>query len=130
MVEKKFEPLTKNYSTFHPNNCQNALRNIAWGSKMQDTGKPIPDPGVKKAPDPQHRIFHRYHVDEPQKFGHLKPGLPSARLREALRKPVLLLFYLLSNFVLFMTKIISDYCKKIKPRYSSSISALQYRRIL
>lgn len=26
----------------------------------------------------------RYHVDEPQKFGHLKPGLPSDRLRQAL----------------------------------------------
>ena len=27
----------------------------------------------------------RYHVDEPQKFGHHQPGLPSAKLREALR---------------------------------------------
>lgn len=26
----------------------------------------------------------RYHVDEPQKFGHLKPGLPSEKLRQAL----------------------------------------------
>ncbi|XP_023336104.1 zinc finger CCHC domain-containing protein 8 homolog [Eurytemora carolleeae] len=28
---------------------------------------------------------NRYHVDEPQKFGHLQPGLPSSKLREALR---------------------------------------------
>jgi len=27
----------------------------------------------------------RYHVDEPQKFGHLSPGLPSKKLSEALR---------------------------------------------
>ena len=26
----------------------------------------------------------RYHVDEPQRFGHLKPGLPSKKLRKAL----------------------------------------------
>ena len=26
----------------------------------------------------------RYHEDEPQKFGHLTPGLPSSKLREAL----------------------------------------------
>ena len=26
----------------------------------------------------------RYHEDEPQKFGHLTPGLPSDKLREAL----------------------------------------------
>ena len=32
-----------------------------------------------------YEILFRYHVDEPQKFGHLQPGLPSSKLREALR---------------------------------------------
>ena len=30
------------------------------------------------------RLNTRYHVDEAQKFGHLKPGLPSKNLRRAL----------------------------------------------
>ena len=30
-------------------------------------------------------LKHRYHVDENQKFGHIRPGLPSVKLREALR---------------------------------------------
>jgi hypothetical protein len=42
---------------FTPKNCQNALQNMVFGSGIRDPGSGknpfrIPDPGVKKAPDP------------------------------------------------------------------------------
>jgi hypothetical protein len=53
--------LTKNYSTFYPKICHYALKNNGLGSGIRDSGlkKPIPDPGVKKAPD--HRSMIRIH---------------------------------------------------------------------
>ncbi len=38
-----------NYRTFYPKKCQ-VLKNMGLGSEIRK--KPIPDPGVKKAPDP------------------------------------------------------------------------------
>ncbi len=40
----------KNYKTFYQKNCQKALENMVLGSGFRK--KPIPDPGVKQAPDP------------------------------------------------------------------------------
>jgi hypothetical protein len=48
---------SKNYRTFYPKNCHKALKNMDLGSGIRDPGSGknlfrIPDPGVKKAPDP------------------------------------------------------------------------------
>jgi hypothetical protein len=48
---------SKNYRTFYKKNCQKALKNMVLGSGIRDPGSGknpfrIPDPGVKKAPDP------------------------------------------------------------------------------
>jgi hypothetical protein len=45
---------SKNYRTFYPNNCQSSSK---YGLGIRDPGDGtnpfrIPDPGVKKAPDP------------------------------------------------------------------------------
>jgi hypothetical protein len=48
---------SKNYGTFHQKIFQKALKNMVLGSGIRDPGSGknlfrIPDPGVKKAPDP------------------------------------------------------------------------------
>ncbi len=48
---------SKNYGTFYQKNCQKALKNMVVRSGIRDPGSGknpfrIPDPGVKKAPDP------------------------------------------------------------------------------
>jgi hypothetical protein len=42
--------VSKNYRTFYPKSCHKALKNMRLGSGILN--KPIPDAGVKKAPDP------------------------------------------------------------------------------
>ncbi len=54
--EKILDQFSKNYRTFYPKNCHQALKNMGLGSGIRDpgTGKNlfwIPDPGVKKATD-------------------------------------------------------------------------------
>jgi hypothetical protein len=51
------DQFSKNYRTFYPKNSHQALKNMDLGSGIRDpvSGKNlfrIPDPGVKKAPDP------------------------------------------------------------------------------
>jgi hypothetical protein len=41
---------SKKYRTFNPKNCYYALKNMGLGFGIRR--KPIPYPGVKKAPDP------------------------------------------------------------------------------
>jgi hypothetical protein len=50
---------TKHYRTFYSKNCHSSLKIIGLGSGIWDpisgktySGSRIPDPGVKKAPDP------------------------------------------------------------------------------
>ncbi len=55
--ENNLAQFSKNYRTFYPKNCQKAFKNIGLGSGIRDPGSGknifrIPDPGVKKAPDP------------------------------------------------------------------------------
>ncbi len=55
--EKNLGQFSKNYRTFYPKNCHQALKNMGLGSGNRDPGSGknlfrIPDPGVKKAPDP------------------------------------------------------------------------------
>ncbi len=51
LVKKKNSgQFAKNYRTFYPNRCHRAFKDKGLGSGIQK--KPIPDPGVKKAPDP------------------------------------------------------------------------------
>jgi hypothetical protein len=57
MLKEKFGPISKNYITFYPKSCHSALKNMGLGSGIRDPGSGknlfwIPDPGVKKAPDP------------------------------------------------------------------------------
>ncbi len=40
---------SNNYRTFYPKICHQALKNMGVGSRIRK--KPIPDPGVKMAPD-------------------------------------------------------------------------------
>ncbi len=64
MLKKKILAFSKNYRTyrtFYPENCHKALKNMGLGSgiRVPRSGKnlsQIPDPGVKKAPDPGSRI--------------------------------------------------------------------------
>jgi hypothetical protein len=56
-LRKKIGPISKNYRTFYPKSCHSALKNMGLGSGIRDPGSGknlfwIPDPGVKKAPDP------------------------------------------------------------------------------
>ncbi len=44
-MKKDLGQISKNYRTFYPKNCHQAPENMSLGSR-------IPDPGVKKAPDP------------------------------------------------------------------------------
>jgi hypothetical protein len=57
---KNLGQFSKNYRTFYSKNCHLALKNMGLGSGIWK--KPIPDPGVKKAPDPdpQHCIRDSY----------------------------------------------------------------------
>jgi hypothetical protein len=55
----KLAQFSKNYRTFYPKNCHEALKYMGLGSgirdpvsEIQDPAKTIPDPGIKKAPDP------------------------------------------------------------------------------
>ncbi len=55
--EKNLAQFSKNYGSFYPKNCHQALKNVGLGSGIRDPGSGknlfrIPDPGVKKAPDP------------------------------------------------------------------------------
>jgi hypothetical protein len=50
LKKKNLGQFLKNYRTFYQKNCQKALQNMVLGSGIRK--KPIPDPGVKKAPDP------------------------------------------------------------------------------
>ncbi len=43
---------SNNYRTFYQKNCQKALKNMVLGSGIRKNLFRIPDPGVKKAPDP------------------------------------------------------------------------------
>jgi hypothetical protein len=43
---------SKKYRTFYQKNCQKALKNTVLGSGIRKKPIRIPDPGVKKAPDP------------------------------------------------------------------------------
>ncbi len=69
--EKNLGQFSKNYRTFYPKNCHEALKNMALGSGIRDPGSGknlfrIPDPGIKgtgsririrntdRIPDPQH----------------------------------------------------------------------------
>jgi hypothetical protein len=64
MLKKNFEQIFKrfkNYRTFYSKNCHHALKNMGFGSGIRDPGSGknlfrIPDPGIKKAPDPGNRI--------------------------------------------------------------------------
>ncbi len=61
LKEKNLGQFSKNYRTFYQKNCQKALQNMVLGSGIRDPGSGknpfrIPDPGVKKAPDPGSRI--------------------------------------------------------------------------
>ncbi len=54
---KKLGQFSKNYRTFYQKNGQKALKNMVLGFGIRDPGSGknlfrIPDPGVKKAPDP------------------------------------------------------------------------------
>ncbi len=48
--EKNLAQFSKNYWSFYPKNCHQALNNMGLGSRKNLFR--IPDPGVKKAPDP------------------------------------------------------------------------------
>jgi hypothetical protein len=73
--EKNLGQFSKNFKTFYPKNCHEALKNMGWdpGSEIREPGSGIrdprsgirepgsgirknlfriPDPGVKRAPDP------------------------------------------------------------------------------
>ncbi len=56
MLKKKtLGQFSKNYRTFYSKNCHYALKSMCLGSEIRDPEKNlfrIPDPGVKKAPDP------------------------------------------------------------------------------
>ncbi len=57
LKEKNLGQFSKNSRTFYSNNCHYALKNMGLGSGIRDSGSGknlfwIPDPGVKKAPDP------------------------------------------------------------------------------
>jgi hypothetical protein len=52
--EKNLGHFSKNYRTFYPKIVTMLSKIWVWdpGSEIVDPEKPIPDPGVKKAPDP------------------------------------------------------------------------------
>jgi hypothetical protein len=50
LKKKSLGHFSNNYRTFYQKNCQKALKNMVLGSGIRK--KPIPDPGVKKEPDP------------------------------------------------------------------------------
>jgi hypothetical protein len=57
LKKKNLGQFSKNYRTFYQKNGQKALQNMVLGSGIRDPGSGknpfrIPDPGVKKAPDP------------------------------------------------------------------------------
>ncbi len=68
LKKKNLSQFSKNYWSFYPKNCHQALKNIGFESGIQDPGsgkKPIPDPGSRGQkgsgsripdPDPQHCI--------------------------------------------------------------------------
>jgi hypothetical protein len=62
MLKKKIWPnFPKIIEVFYPKNCHQTLKNMGLGSGIRDPGSGknlfrIPDPGVKKAPDPESRI--------------------------------------------------------------------------
>ncbi len=45
LKKKKFGPISKNYRTFYPKNCHQALKNMGLGSGIRK--KAIPDPGSR-----------------------------------------------------------------------------------
>jgi|688.fasta_scaffold1226266_2 hypothetical protein len=51
MLKKKIWPIFKELWNILLKNLSPALKNMSLGSKIRK--KPIPDPGVKKAPDPE-----------------------------------------------------------------------------
>jgi hypothetical protein len=51
-TEKNSNELTKNYRTFYIQQLSLSTQKMGRGSEIQDSEKPIPDPRVKKAPDP------------------------------------------------------------------------------
>jgi hypothetical protein len=53
---KKFEPTDKELLYFLPKKSSQALKNMGWGSGIRK--KTIPDPEVKKAPDPGSATLH------------------------------------------------------------------------
>jgi hypothetical protein len=60
MLKKKLGQFSKNYRTSYSKNCHQALKNMGLGPEIRDPEKKtirIPDPGVKKAPDPHHWVF-------------------------------------------------------------------------
>ncbi len=61
LKKKNLGQFSNDYRTFCQKNCQKALTNMVLGSGIRDpektySGSRIPDPGVKKAPDPGSRI--------------------------------------------------------------------------
>jgi len=70
-----------------PKQSGNACFNCGAGHSMAECNEPRDQRRIAKARrEWQNRMGAgpRYHIEEQQKFSHLKPGLPSAKLREAL----------------------------------------------
>ncbi len=60
-VEKNLAQFSKNYWSFYPKNCHQALKNMGLGSGIRDPRsrirkKPIPDPGSRIQGSKRHRI--------------------------------------------------------------------------
>jgi hypothetical protein len=51
--EQNLGQFSKNYRTFYPKKCHQALKNMGLGSGIREKPIPVPRPRVKKAPDPR-----------------------------------------------------------------------------